>query len=222
MKQPQVDMRKAANALLATAANALAYFPGQYALFDGYYDEKNLGSRVALEGMQTADQVDLAWRRVQEVGKLARKARAAGKPVMEHDALAAMWPAQLIPEFRPAITEALITVDRTVLNLTPHAVNLVGVDRFLSIPVDGDAPRVTMDKNWVDNVTMLGATSSLCVPLNVTRTGELTGLPETAYGVTLIVSRMVIDAAEWRGDLVAPDDIIRDGNLIVGCRALSR
>lgn len=97
-----------------------------------------------------------------------------------------------------------------VVNLTPHAINVVGYEE---IPAAGVVPRVAMQTKVIDFVAGL--------PLSITDYGEVQWLPEKMEGVSFIVSKMLKDACPDRYDLLYPAELVRDdkGN-IVGCKSL--
>lgn len=97
-----------------------------------------------------------------------------------------------------------------VVNLTPHAINVVGYEE---IPASGVVPRVAMQPKVIDFVAGL--------PLSITDYGEVQWLPEKMEGVSFIVSKMLKDACPDRYDLLYPAELVRDdkGN-IVGCKSL--
>lgn len=97
-----------------------------------------------------------------------------------------------------------------VVNLTPHAINVVGYEE---IPSSGVVPRVAMQTKVVVFVAGL--------PVSSTEYGKVEGLPEQIEGVSFIVSKMLKDACPDREDLLYPAELVRDekGN-IVGCKSL--
>ena len=97
-----------------------------------------------------------------------------------------------------------------VINLTPHAINVVGYEE---IPAAGLVPRVAMQTKAAGLVAGMPTTS--------THYGKVEGLPEKMDDVSFIVSKMVKDACPDREDLLYPAELVRDdkGN-IVGCKSL--
>ena len=97
-----------------------------------------------------------------------------------------------------------------VVNLTPHAINVVGYEE---IPSSGVVPRVAMQTKEAGFVAGL--------PVSSTEYGKVEGLPEKMEGVSFIVSKMLKDACPDREDLLYPAELVRDkeGN-IVGCKSL--
>ena len=108
----------------------------------------------------------------------------------------------------------------TLINLTPHVVNLVTSDGTVTIPPNGTVARCAVTREVIGQVEIeaYGAT----IPLTSTRFGAVEGLPEPVPGTLFIVSALVAQAAK-RDDLVIPDDAVRDeAGRIIGCRALAR
>lgn len=96
-----------------------------------------------------------------------------------------------------------------IINLTPHAINVVGV---VEIPASGLVARVAM------RTEMAGKIAG--VPVSRTEYGQVENLPKIKF-VFFIVSQMIRAAAPDRADLLCPAELIRDekGN-IVGCKSL--
>ena len=96
-----------------------------------------------------------------------------------------------------------------VINLTPHAIVVVGYEE---IPASGVVARVSM-KTEPDAV-IAG------FPTSYTEYGEVENLPEIE-GVSFVVSKMIRDACPDRADLFYPAELVRDneGN-IIGCKSL--
>ena len=108
----------------------------------------------------------------------------------------------------------------TVVNLTPHPVDVLVDDRTIHIPVDGVPPRVSIHRVDVAEVEIDGASVPICESV---LTSELTDLPGSRSGTLFIVSRIVAEHSPERTDLVFPDDLVRDSDgSIVGCRRLGR
>ena len=97
-----------------------------------------------------------------------------------------------------------------VINLTPHAIQVVGYEE---IPASGVVPRVAMETKAAGVVAGL--------PVSATQYGRVEGLPEKINDVSFIVSKMLKDACPDRYDLLYPAELVRDekGN-IVGCKSL--
>lgn len=118
--------------------------------------------------------------------------------------------------FDSPYTETCITVtvylegnqEMKYINLTPHAINLIGVGE---LPSSGLA-RVK------DTLTGDGI-------LKVRTYGAIEGLPEEKDDTIYIVSSMVMSQAvkQGRTDVYAPSDFVRDDEgKIIGCKSLCR
>jgi hypothetical protein len=103
----------------------------------------------------------------------------------------------------------------TIVNLTPHPLNLKRVDgTMLTIPPSGTVARVAEKR------TDLGVLAGLAV----TRAeyGAVEGLPEPVPGKIFVVSALVLAAVQQRADVFAPGPAIRDADgKIVGADGLS-
>lgn len=102
-----------------------------------------------------------------------------------------------------------------IRNLTPHSITIHGPEAGpLTLPSEGVARCATAS---------VAAAPRHGVPCAVTQLGAVTGLPEPAEGVTLVVSGLVLDhpSTAGRTDLAAPGELMRgpDGQPI-GCRGL--
>lgn len=101
-----------------------------------------------------------------------------------------------------------------LINLTPHTINLMDYNNniLLSIPSSGLARLVTTTERVGD----AGG-----VPLNRTKFGPVTGLPEPATDTLYIVSGMICSALPERTDIASPGDLVRDAEgRVIGCRHL--
>lgn len=96
-----------------------------------------------------------------------------------------------------------------IINLTPHAINVVGI---VEIPASGLVARVAMVTEEAGYIAG--------IPTSYTEYGKIENLPEIE-GVSFIVSKMVRDACPDRADLFYPAELVRDeaGN-IIGCKSL--
>ena len=105
-----------------------------------------------------------------------------------------------------------------IVNLTPHALNLVTESGTVTIPPSGTVARVSVTRENVGTVTVEG----VAIPLYRTTYGEITDLPEPAPNTLYVVSSVVAAAARDRDDLVIPDDLVRDSEgRITGARGLA-
>lgn len=104
----------------------------------------------------------------------------------------------------------------TIINLTPHAVTVLreGAEP-IEYPPSGKVARCATQRQVIGSLNG--------IPINRTKFGEVSGVPEPAPGVYYIVSAMVAQALPQRNDLLIPDDTVRDKEgRIIGCRAFAR
>ena len=108
-----------------------------------------------------------------------------------------------------------------IINLTPHPLNLMpeGPDRpMVTIPPSGLVARCAVDRVQVDTITVDG----IAVPVNQTRFGEVSDLPDPQPDTIFVVSALVAQAVPDRQDVFIVDDAVRDEQgRIIGCRALA-
>ena len=108
-----------------------------------------------------------------------------------------------------------------IVNLTPHALNLMpeGPDGpTVTILPSGLVARCAVDRVQVDTVTVDG----ISVPVNQTRFGEVSDLPDPQPDTVYIVSALVAQAVPERQDVFIVDDAVRDEQgRIIGARALA-
>lgn len=109
------------------------------------------------------------------------------------------------------------------INLTPHAINILG-DEKICVPPSGGVARCLSVSTPVGVVESNGVK----IPVVETSYGEVTGLPKVDLhpGAIYIVSGLVLAALKAAGirrrDVVAPGDQVRDiEGLVVGCRNLT-
>lgn len=102
-----------------------------------------------------------------------------------------------------------------IVNLTPHALNLLVEGEMVEIPSAGLARCATT----VENVSVLGG-----VRIVQTHYGEVTGLPAPEADTIYVVSAMVLAALGGsRDDVFGPADYVRDeAGRVVGARALTK
>ena len=104
----------------------------------------------------------------------------------------------------------------TIINLTPHPVNLLDVDAnvIITFHTEGLA-------RCSQNDVIIGKLNKDII-LTKTSYGEVIGLPEQSPRTFYIVSRLVRNALPNRTDLLVPNQLIRDSEgQIVGCRSFS-
>jgi hypothetical protein len=105
-----------------------------------------------------------------------------------------------------------------IVNLTPHAINLMAGDTTITIQPSGMVARCATTRTQVDVLTVDGVQ----IPVNALGFGEVQGLPAPQDDVFFVVSSLVANAAKGRSDLLTVDDAVRDGaGNIVGARALA-
>ena len=108
-------------------------------------------------------------------------------------------------------------------NYTPHALNIYQGDTVVAtIPSVGLARVVMAPPEDTGHVVITENGTS--VPIFRTRaTGVVTGLPAPRPGVWLAVSKMTTDAEPDRGDLLIPDDLVRNEKGVpIGCRSFAQ
>ncbi len=106
----------------------------------------------------------------------------------------------------------------TIINLTPHALNIVTPSGTVTVPPSGTVARcatasVAAGEHWVWGH---GA-----IALHRTTYGEVQNLPEPVEGTLYIVSALVRAAVPGRTDVASPGELVRgpDGQP-VGCKGL--
>jgi hypothetical protein len=108
-----------------------------------------------------------------------------------------------------------------LVNLTPHALNLMPAGPtgpVVTIPPSGLVARCAVDRVQVDTVTVDGVS----VPVNQTRFGAVSDLPDPQPDTIYVVSALVAQAVPDRADVYIVDDAVRDEQgRIIGCRALA-
>ena len=110
---------------------------------------------------------------------------------------------------------------KNIINLTPHALNIMpeGPDGpTVTIPPSGKVARCAVDRVQVDTITVDG----ISVPVNQTRFGAESDLPDPQPDTIFVVSALVAQAVPDRPDVFIVDDAVRDEQgRIIGCRALA-
>ena len=108
-----------------------------------------------------------------------------------------------------------------IVNLTPHALNLMPAGPtgpVVTIPPSGQVARCATSRVQVDTITVDG----IVVPVNQTRFGEVSDLPDPQPDTIFVVSALVAQAVPDRQDVFIVDDAVRDEQgRIIGCRALA-
>ena len=108
----------------------------------------------------------------------------------------------------------------TIVNLTPHAVNVIRDDNSvaITIPASGNVARCSQTIDIVGSIT----TGSVSIPVSSSSYGEVIDLPDPKPGYYYIVSRLVMSACPARQDLLCPNDLVRnDAGQVIGCRSLA-
>jgi len=108
-----------------------------------------------------------------------------------------------------------------IINLTPHTLNLMpaGPDGpVVTIPPSGLVARCAVDRVQVDTVAVDG----ISVPVNQTRFGSVSDLPNPQPDTIFVVSALVAQAVPDRPDVFIVDDAVRDEQgRIIGAKALA-
>lgn len=107
----------------------------------------------------------------------------------------------------------------TLVNLTPHAINIITDGGTVTVAPSGQVARVQVSQTVVGNITF----NDMQVPIMDTVFGDVEDLPPPQDGVMYLVSRVVLSASPGRNDLVVPHDLVRDDEgRIIGAKALAR
>ena len=118
------------------------------------------------------------------------------------------------------LTNTTNNTTTTIINLTPHAVNVIGNDNSvaITIPASGNVARCSQTIDIIGNITL----DSVDIPISSSSYGEVVDLPAPQVGVYYIVSRLVMSACPARQDLLVPNDLVRDeAGRVIGCRSLA-
>ena len=103
-----------------------------------------------------------------------------------------------------------------IINLTPHAVRILGADgkaELATIAPSGVVARVAVSRQSIAPVDG--------IPVSVCAYGAVENLPAEEVGTILVVSGMVRAAATGRRDVFSPGELVRDAaGQPVGCRGL--
>lgn len=112
------------------------------------------------------------------------------------------------------------TTTAQIVNLTPHAVNIVDSNDSvaITIPASGNVARCSQTISVIGSLTL----NSVVIPISASSYGEVVDLPAPQDGVYYIVSRLVMSACPARQDLLVPNDLVRnDAGQVIGCRSLA-
>lgn len=100
-----------------------------------------------------------------------------------------------------------------IINLTPHAIKIMGDDGIIEVPASGDVARVMTEE------TLLKVLHG--VRIVKTTFGPVAGLPDAKLDTYFLVSNLVRMALPYRTDLLAPGALVRDeAGYPVGCGCL--
>lgn len=106
-----------------------------------------------------------------------------------------------------------------IVNLTPHALNLISKDGAVTIPPSGTVARVAVTRETIGAIEVDGVS----IPINRTVYGAVEGLPDPAPDTVYVVSALVAQAVTGREDVLFVDDLVRDDQgRVVGARALAK
>ena len=103
----------------------------------------------------------------------------------------------------------------TLINLTPHTLNLVDDKGVVTAYPSAGVARV------MSETAHAGLFEQAMIPLTRVVYGVVQGLPPADPGVLYVVSAMVRTAVPHRSDVASPGDLLRDesGN-VVGAKSL--
>ena len=110
----------------------------------------------------------------------------------------------------------------TIINMTPHSINLINDGTNIVIPPDGRTIRVTSHVSKIgeiNNIPIFSTTYDKVVV--VMPDGEVVDLPEQNAETRYIVSAIAAQALKkfGRNDILIINDAVRDENgRIIGCR----
>ena len=112
-----------------------------------------------------------------------------------------------------------------IVNLTPHEVNLM----YEPINPDGSGSGVYLPLHTFQPSGDVARVSAKTVsvgefygiPITSTQFGEVEGLPEPKKGTIYIVSSLVAQCVQSRGDVFIPNESVRGSEgRIIGCKSL--
>lgn len=106
-----------------------------------------------------------------------------------------------------------------IVNLTPHAINLLVDGKEIVIQPSGTIARAATNRKRVGTIRIDGVD----VPINQTVFGDVTGLPDPEPDTVFIVSMLIAQAVPHRDDVFIVDDTVRDQEgRIIGAKALAK
>ena len=104
-----------------------------------------------------------------------------------------------------------------IINLTPHALTLLGAAGTLEVPASGKLARLAVTRTALDPVIVDGVSLPVSLPV----LGEITGLPPAEDGVIFVVSALVAEASVDRGDVYSPGELLRSpAGVVIGAKGL--
>ena len=107
-----------------------------------------------------------------------------------------------------------------LLNLTPHAINVLCADGSAAV-IPSTAPPARCEESRADFGTTTDDAGRVIRIVKLWR-GQVYDLPPVAPHTRYIVSALVALAKPGRDDLLVVDEIVRNDNgQVVGCRALA-
>ena len=116
-------------------------------------------------------------------------------------------------------------LELSLVNLTPHSLNIHNGDSVLILPPSGEVARVSTESTLVHSFVTIENGKPVTVNVYDTTYGDVMGLPpyRPTDNVVYVVSGMVNSAVPNRHDVCSPGELIRDeAGRPVGCRGLRR
>lgn len=105
----------------------------------------------------------------------------------------------------------------TIINITPHPLNIQSGDKMLNIPPSGVIARLSVKHESQPSIDIDGDE----VSVYKTEFGPIENLPKPKEGFYYVASALVANAAN-RADVFSPGELIRDnqGN-VIGAKGLT-
>lgn len=105
----------------------------------------------------------------------------------------------------------------TIINITPHPLNIKVGEETLTIPPSGVIARLSVTHESQPSINIDGVE----VPVYKTKFGPIENLPKPQKGFYYVASALVANAAN-RSDVLSPGELIRDnqGN-VIGAKGLT-
>lgn len=95
-----------------------------------------------------------------------------------------------------------------LVNLTPHALSIIGPNGILELPPSGAIARVDVEMRHIENLNIDGTNTQIGAYRQ--KVGKVTGLPTYEPGVIYVTSALVRLAVPDRQDVVSPGELLRD------------